>query len=204
MPQGFTLSVKSDIKEVARYLSRVQKKQVPFATALALTRTAQSVQRSEKEQIPRKLDRPVPFTERNAIGLTAAKKTNLTATVFVKDIQEKYLQWSIFGGTARAQGKGFGVPTRNKKLNRYGNIAGRRQGLVKGQKQFIGTIRGISGVWERTGGKRKKGVKLVVAFEKTTRYQTRFPFFQIAEHTAKATFVGNFNRALSQALATAR
>ena len=37
------ISVKGDVKELTRYLTRLEKKQVPFATALALTKTAQHI-----------------------------------------------------------------------------------------------------------------------------------------------------------------
>jgi len=203
MADDFSFSVKSDVREVTRYLSALQKRQLPFVTASALTKTAQDVQVAETKQIDKSIDRPTRFTH-NAIGIKGAKKTNLTALVFVKDVQEEYLHWSIFGGTRLSKGKGTGVPTRNKKLNRYGNIPGRRTGLVKGSKQFIATIRGVSGVWERTGGKRNPGIRLLVAFEKVTRYRRRFPFFEVAQRTASSKFVGNFNQAMARAIATAR
>jgi len=197
------IDVRGDVKEVTRYLTRVQRKQVPFATALALTRTAQDAAKAETAQIPKKLDRPTPFTKK-AIGFKAANKHTLISTVFVKDIQAAYLGLQITGGARTAKGKGTGVPTRNKKLNKYGNIAGRRKGLVKGKNQFIATIKGISGVWERTGGKKAGQLKLLVAFEKAVKYRKRFPFYKIAQGVVRAKFTRNFNAALRRALATAR
>ena len=60
---AISIDVRADIKGAVKYLNRVQRKQVPFATALALTRTAQDVAKAETAQISKKLDRPTPFTQ---------------------------------------------------------------------------------------------------------------------------------------------
>lgn len=198
-----SLDVRLDIKQVTKSLNRLQRKQVPFATALALTKTVQDIKRAEDKQLETKLHKPTRFT-RGAIGFKGAKKNNLVAYVFVKDIQAKYLRYQISGGRRITAGKGTGVPTRNRKLNAFGNIPGRRKGLVKGKKQFVATINGISGVWERTGNKKKRGVKLLIAFEKVVKYEKRFPFYKIAEGVARARFPRNFNTALQRAIDTAR
>ena len=204
MVDNLTISVKADLKDITRYLTRIQRKQLPFATALALTTTAKDVQRAETVQLTKKLDRPTPFTKRS-MGIKAATKRRLTAEVFIKRIQAAYLNMQVFGGTRRAQGQGTGVPyTKNKKLNKFGNIAGRRRGLVKGKKQFIDTIKGIPGVWQTVGGKRASKVKLLIAFEKVVRYRPRLPFFKTAEGVVRNRFVKNFNAALARALRTAR
>ncbi len=197
------INVTSDVKEWSKALTRLQKKQLPFATALSLTRTAQDASRSVTNQLPKKLDRPTPFT-RKAIGFKSANKRDLTAAVFVKDIQAGYLEKQIEGGRRVARGKGFGVPTRNKRLNKFGNIPGRRKGLARGKREFIGTIRGVSGVWQRTGGTRNPGLKLMVAFEKVVKYKKRLPFFKIVNGVVRSRFSKNFSSALQRALRTAR
>ncbi|HIJ48235.1 MAG TPA: hypothetical protein HPP72_09520 [Gammaproteobacteria bacterium] len=198
-----SIDVRSNIRDVERQLSRIQRKQVPFATAKALTLTAKDVQKAETVQLVKKLDRPTKFTQ-NSIAITPAKKSTLEARVFIRDIQAQYLKYQVKGGTRAGVGGKIGVPTRNKKLNKFGNIAGRRKGLVKGKKQFIATINGISGVWLRTGGKRNKGVKLMVAFESSVNYEKRFPFYKIAQGVVASKFKKNFEKTLMQALATAR
>ena len=199
---GFSIDISSNIKQVQRELTRIQRKQIPFATAKALTDVAKDAQKAVTAQIDTKLDRPTPFTRR-AIGFKKADKIGLFSEVFVKPIQSKYLQWQIFGGE-RKQQSNIGVPTRNKKLNKYGNIPGRRKGLVKGKKQFTATINGISGVWERYGGKRNPRVKLVVAFEQSVTYRKRLPFKKIVTGVVANRFHKRFNSALALALSTAR
>lgn len=145
------ISVKADIKEVERYLTRIEKKQLPFAAALSLTKTAQHVQ---KKTIPRILsrifDRPTRFTLRG-FYVIPAKKTNLTAVVQIKDGVTRqpgrggkigtpafnYLKPQIEGGRRRAKSHEkqlrrmgilgpdeYTVPGEEMRLNKFGNLTG--------------------------------------------------------------------------------
>lgn len=58
-----------------------------------------------------------------------------------------------------------------------------------------------AGIWQRDGG---RGIKLVLLFIRPPKYRAVFPFAQIAEKTVKNTFPGEYDRALKQAIATAR
>lgn len=197
------LTVKADVKKLTRSLSRMQHKQIPFATSKALNDTAFDARKDLMIKTVSHIDRPTPFTKKGFLVKKSTKR-NLTAQVFIKDSVYKYLKWIIEGGTRTSPGKGTGVPTRNTNLNQYGNIRGRRQGLAKGKNQFIATIKGISGVWKRTGGKRSKGVKLMVVFEKSVSYRKTFPFVKLVDKTVKRRFTKNFERSMRKALATAR
>lgn len=77
------LSVKSNIDEVLRFTDRFNR-QFPFAVALALTRTAQDVQRAVYDEQLREFDRPTPYTQRD-LFIKKATKSNLVAEVAVKD-----------------------------------------------------------------------------------------------------------------------
>lgn len=196
------MNVRGDVREVERMLTRLQRRQVPFATAQALNDTAFAARKAEMVQAEQKLHKPTPFTVKG-FQVNKARKSNLRAQVFIEPKRWKYLKWQVEGGTRRATGRGTGVPTEHRKLNRYGNIPGRRKGLVKGKRQFIATIRGISGVWERYG-RGGKQVRLLVAFERSVEYAKRFPFYKIAEGVARNTFVRHFNRRLARALRSTR
>ena len=64
------------------------------------------------------LDRPNPFTQRG-IGVNKSSKRRLIASVFIKDIQWKYLKWQVEGGIRHARQKLNPTPTTNKKLNKF-------------------------------------------------------------------------------------
>jgi hypothetical protein len=203
MAGGFSIDISHNIKDVQKQLTRLQRKQIPFAAAKALTDTAWDAQRAVTRQIPQKLDRPTKFT-RGAIGVKRATKRKLISEVFVKPVQAEYLKWQIDGGVRRISGVGTGVPTKNKKLNKFGNIPGRKSGLIKGKNQFIATMRGVTGVWQRFGGKRNPQVKLIVAFEKTVRYEKRLLFYKIVLSVVNSKFAKNFDKSIRLALATMR
>jgi hypothetical protein len=188
--------VKGDMKRITKHLSKMQKKQIPFAAAQAINSTLFDVMKAEKAQLPKKLDRPTPFTMK-AFKINKAKKTELVGDIHITPERWKYLKYVVEGGTRTGN---IGVPTKNAKLNKYGNIPMRRKGLIKKKSQYIATIGSVSGVWEKS----KAGVKLIVAFEKSVSYKKQFPFKRIAEGVARKKFQRNFKRSLAKALATAR
>ena len=197
------LNIKSDIKKATRFLTKMQKKQIPFATSLALNASAVSIQKVEKQKIVRDLDNPTPATVKS-IRVSRSTKRNLNASVFVLPWAAKYLRYQIEGGTRAPRGRTEAVPVAIR-LNKYGNIIGRRQGklkkLIGRGDTFSATINGVSGIWQRARGKRRnKDIKLLVAYEQRVTYRARFPFYQYASNTLNRVWRGQFNRAMRRAL----
>lgn len=135
------LDVRGTMQPIIDALSQQSREQVPFATALALTRTAQFVQRKESEEIGRVFDRPTPFT-RNSIFIRPATKSNLSAEVLIKDesfkavAPIKWLAPQVYGGFRQAKrfedllrARGilpsgqFLIPAVGAKLDSYGNVS---------------------------------------------------------------------------------
>ena len=116
-----SMSVKSDFAAVVERIDSKFWKQIPFATAKALTDTAKDVQRELNTTIDQVFDRPVPFTQK-AIGVTFANKATLTSRVFVKDMQAAYLGLQISGGTRTPKKRALVIPGNLLPLNQYGNI----------------------------------------------------------------------------------
>lgn len=198
-------AIKLNLKEVERAFSDLERKQVPFAAAKALTQTAKQVQKELERQLPIKLDRPTPFTRR-AFGTVRATKSRLRSTIFVKDLQAEYLSFAIHGGHRDPDNKRILMP-KNIKLNKYGNIANLKDGkkvkaLLAKPNTFKGTVKGVPGIWQRVN--RNKKVKLLIRFETGAEYKPRFPFFQIAGGVARAKVSRNFVDALEFAVKTAR
>lgn len=73
---------------IKRAMSDIEKRQLPFATALALTRTANKVERAEVAEMVRVFDRPTRFTL-NSLFVRPARKSRLEARVWVKDYASK-------------------------------------------------------------------------------------------------------------------
>jgi hypothetical protein len=78
------ISVHTDIKGATRWLSDIQRKHLPFATAKALTDTAKLVQAELKREMLAEFDNPSPYTK-NSTFSTSATKATLQAVVGIKD-----------------------------------------------------------------------------------------------------------------------
>lgn len=132
--------IRSNVKEVSRWLDDAQKKQLPFATALAMTKTAQEVKVEEISTMKRVFNNPTPYAL-NALRVSPAKKKDLIASVEFKDFAAKgtpakrFLNPEVHGG-GRSQksserqlapymaGKRFTAPAQGYPRNQYGNIPG--------------------------------------------------------------------------------
>ena len=87
-----------NIREVERDLSDFARRQLPFATSLALNETAEAIERkSSAKALETRLDRPTPFTLRGLLVLRSSK-ARLWADVLFKDAQAAYLRWQETGG----------------------------------------------------------------------------------------------------------
>jgi hypothetical protein len=133
-------SVRGDIKDIEKHLSASAKRHLPFATALALTRTAQFAQQKIKEEIARSFDRPKPYTL-GATYVQPATKQRLWAMVKIKDEAFKSLppiKWlaaEIYGGQRKHKAfetlliragampaNSYAIPTKAAGADQYGNI----------------------------------------------------------------------------------
>jgi hypothetical protein len=193
------VNIQTNIKQVTKHLNVIQKKQIPFAASNAINQTLFQTRKVMMKQTQQKLDRPIPFTVKGYL-VTKAMKRNLTGILFVKGAVAKYLRFQIDGGI-RKQDQRIGVPTDKAKLNQYGNIRGRKSGLIKKKTQFVQTINGTSGVWERT----KKGtLQLIVAFNNSVQYESKFPFYKIGTKYIDSKFTSNFKKQMARALRSAK
>lgn len=128
--------------QMIRDLQKVQK-QISFASAVALTRTAQDVMAAEKKQIDAVFDRPTPYAQ-NSLFLKPATKDKQEARVWIKSDTfkgtpaENFLRPQIDGGSRKQkrferalvaaglmpQGY-YAVPGEACPLDQYGNIPSR-------------------------------------------------------------------------------
>jgi hypothetical protein len=193
------INVSTNIKEVTKNLKRKEKKQIPFATMIAINDTLFQLRKEMGKQTIKKLDRPTPFTQKGFMVRKANKK-NLLGMLFIKKDVAKYLKYQIEGGV-RSSNKKIGVPTGKSKLNKYGNIPGRKKGLIRNKKQKIMTIKDMTGVFEEH---KDRTLSLMVAFKDRVVYPAIFPFYKIGQKFISSVFDKNFRKALDKALRTAK
>lgn len=220
------ISVKVDISGLERRMQALANDQVPFATAMALTRTAQDAVKELNTELPRYLDKPTSFTQK-AFTHRRATKRDLQALVFAKDIQAKYLRYQVLGGDRAPNKKAQKLPS-NIKLNEFGNIPrgeiARLIALAKSGKKLTkarGKKLGISnkidlfygdpgngrppGIYKRIAqGEQHILVPLIVFPQQHVQYKARFPMRTIVQRVVAQRFQAHFAAALREAMATAR
>ncbi len=228
--------IKVDITGVQQTIAALQdkQKQMAYAAAVALTRTAKAVKDAMPALMNAELDRPTPFTTRG-LFVTSATKASLTAKVGFMDRQAAYMQLQIAGGTRKPGPHGIKLPG-DIVLNAFGNIPrgtiaklkaaaedgtlskaiGRRLGLGDRRKGaapvelFYGRPlrknKSLAplGIWRRVPGHPGKLVPVIIFTDKTLTYKPRFHFATDAERIIRAEWPGNFARAFDEAMRTAR
>jgi len=205
------ITIKADFTKTIKRLNNIERKQIPFAASQAINDVSEKATGQLRRGAEQHLDRPTPFTLRG-FRVQRSNKHNLRAFVYIAPIQDAYLKYQVKGGTRTS--RAIAVPVEIK-LNKYGNIPGKKSGLARGAHQFIGTFNGVKGVYERghfskkgkfTKSKKRRStaIRLLVAFNKRVEYKPIFPFHKIATGVTRNTIEKAFQRRLAKALLTAR
>jgi hypothetical protein len=209
-------------------------KQVRFAAAAALTRTAKAVKDAMPAALDSDLDRPTPFTKRGMF-IKPARRDDLTAVVGFMDRQASYLKYQIAGGTRTPTARGIKLPG-NIELNSFGNIpkgtidklkaaakngslssaiskrlgvGNRRKGaapiqLFYGKPTGRGWEKAPMGIWRRMPGTPGKLIPVIVFEDTPARYKPRFDFQRRAEEIVRREWDRQFARAFDEAMRSAR
>lgn len=132
------LNFTSTLSQGPDFFSKLER-QVPYATSLALNRTAEAVREAIGVEMQRVFDRPTPYTQR-ALRIQRANKGNLSAHVGFKNEAgkgtpaDKYLWPQVHGGS-RSQKRsekaldriglprGYVVPGAGAEIDAYGNMS---------------------------------------------------------------------------------
>jgi len=133
------IGYQTDLPAAADFMDKAAR-QVPYATALALNRTAAAVSEAITEKIRFVFDRPTPYTQ-SAVRVVRARKENLTARVYFKDASAKgipadrYLWPQVFGGdrglkrSEKALARvglptgSYLIPAAGAEMDAYGNMS---------------------------------------------------------------------------------
>lgn len=221
------------LKQLQAHISGMGK-QLRYATAVALTKTARAVKDAMPAVLERDLDRPTPFTKRG-LYVKNARRDDLTAEVGFMDRQASYLKYQIAGGTRQPGPHGIKLPG-NILLNSFGNIpkgmiaklkqaaqdgslgrgiakrlgvGNRRKGaapiqLFYGKPTGRGWEKAPMGIWRRLPGNPGKLVPVIVFEDTPAKYKPRFDFKRRAEEVVAREWDKQFARAFDDAMRTAR
>ncbi len=203
---------------------RTLRKQIPFATAQAMTAVVRKIEDAQKVAMQRNLDNPTPFTVKS-VKSRGARKSDLKAKVFVMNTAAAYLEPFETGGVHKLNGSALLNP-KDIKLNKYGNLPRNKLSSLKSKENtFIGDISGVNGVWQRRKSKKgKKGrkrlqrspngtrrdrkkqpmPKLLIRFGYALPVEPVLGYQDRAMKMTQALLPQEINRAIAEAIRTAR
>lgn len=203
-------------------------KQIRYAAAVALTKTAQDCQRELIRRLPESFTIRSGWVARG-IRIRPADKTNLVAKVLDLDA---FMALQASGGTKDVgpSGKAMGIPVSARStpmtqllrgrnwpgdlLHKHGFFmapvhGGAMEKHVKGQSQSMSSVKirqtdvGKMGLFYRPTPRRYP-IVLMYVFKREVHLQKRFHFFEIIRQKAHEVMQKNFDEALKQAVATMR
>ncbi|HBR0796989.1 TPA: hypothetical protein L9H88_005253 [Klebsiella pneumoniae] len=208
------------IKDLSRQLQTLQK-QIPYATAKAMTAVVRQIAAAQKVALGRKLESPTPFTV-NAVGSSGARKNDLRAKVYVRDIAAGYLEPFEFGGDHKLNSSALLNP-KNIKLNKYGNMPRNKLSQLKAKSNvFIGDVNNVNAVWQRRKPKpakkrakrspngtrspkpKQRPPKLLVRFGDALPVTPVLGYMDRSKAMAEALMPAALSRAIAEAIRTAK
>lgn len=223
---AISVSVESAIGPAIAWSDRMLV-QLPFATSVALNRTAYQVQQHLNYETTRHFKEPTAFTRR-AFRFTRSTKANLEVVVGAAPLQARYLRFGVQGGARPAKGferKFLGaivdtrgipagaqlVPTGLVQTNAQGNVS--LSTIKRIQKGLNGKARGGFFYGKPRGGDRPVGIyrrsreqlfPYFLAIDGRARYRPQFPILQLGTAKAQQVFGDYLRSSLAEALRTAR
>lgn len=202
-----SMTVSHNLRRVARRIARIQKRQIPFAASGALNDTVFQVR---KRIVGRTWPRAMKVRNRRfasaAFRVEKANKRTLRARLFDK-LGRASMALHATGGTKKPRGGHLAVPSDNVRRTGTGKVPAKKRArvILSTDKAFKAPMRtGNIGVFEKTGSKKNRKVRLVHTLVRRAPIRKRFPFYEDAESTSRRAFPNNFSRRLARALATAR
>jgi len=242
---GIAIRVNTDLSRFKKRLNDLALKQVPFATAKALTLTAKDAQAEAQRVMQQVFDRPTPFTLRS-LFIRPATKARLSSMVYVKDdpfngvaSAARMLGHEYEGGTRthkRLEGAllraglissgEFVVPGAAARLDRYGNMSRGQVQQILSQlnaahdpaawasksKRSRRNVRKAGAMFWSRGGALPRGawqrngrhVRPLLIVIRAPHYRQRMNLEQIVERVQASAFPRHFERALADAIGSAR
>ena len=229
---GIALEIDFDVVKAAGFTDAI-KKQLPFATSLAINNTSKDLKDAFNESTKGAFHNPVRFTQ-NAFkaGKPIATKRRLIRVVHAIDEEGKdrarYLRFGTAGGTRpqkgyeRYFGKGvpndgsipsgsYFVPGPSVKINASGNVS--LANIKKISTGISGKARGGFFIGTPRGGNRPPGIyrrsrkqlhPYFIATQNKPDYKKRFDLQKIGNKVIERRFSKYFWAALDQAMATAK
>ena len=201
------IAIKDTIKDYSRHLTWLEKKQLPFATALAQTRTAQAAQTAIQNHIKKVFSNRVTWWKKQQptgvkIKMTHKSHVKGGASGVIWVYTDAYFaRLQEEGGTKTPHTGGLiAVPT--SAVPKARRKSGGAATMEKQKTVFYN--RHTKRIYRRVGGKKSRRVKRLFNLVPTAQVKPRMDFEATGLREARRVFPEKFREALARALRTAR
>ena len=196
----FDVEVIADLGGLKHFTKELVRKQLPFATAVALTRTAQEARDVARKHMAQRFTLRSTWPARGLQIQRAEKKDwpNVRAIVGHKD--ELFVLHETGGIKKSRQGRRIAIPTKAVRRTKTGKIsrAQRPARALQRKRVFLAedTIR------QRTTKKTRRSILYLL--RQRVRIRPTFGFRENVERTAGRVYAREFDKALTKAVKTAK
>ena len=189
------LKIKSNVNQVAKWLTESQKKHVPKATAKALTFTAQDAQTAIQDAIPSRFRVTKKWwlkQQPTGIKIKSATPGNLTAVVYTLAY---FAALQEYGGIKTPhESRTLAIPS--DKVPKSRRKSGGAAIMMKQKKTFANK----RGIYRKKGGKKSRTIERLFTFKRSAHIRARFGFERTARQVAVAKFDRIFLRVLGKSI----
>lgn len=195
-----TIDVTIDLDAFGRKLN-----QIPFATALTLTRVAQDAQLEVRRQLRSRFVLRNDWVQKGIL-FTIARRDKLESSVYSRD---DFMVLHETGGVKKPRGKSVAVPL-DVRVNKRGIITqgNRPRALLSKPNTFRKKIGRIDGIWQRLGKRTAKktgrALRLLFVFKPSVPIRRRMGFADTVRRVVRERFARQWALAVERAVRTAR
>ena len=208
---GFSATIDLENSDALLALDNLRRRQLPFAQALALTKTAQAAQKAIRTSLPTRFEIRNNFLERG-VRIQAATKRNQQSAVFWRapgGVARRGFAQSLArqetGGSKRPMKKYLAIPREaNKRRGAGGRIPKRWQPaqVLKRKDTFVARAGSGLAIYRRRGKGRLPLETLYFLSSRQIKVPEAFGFVATARDAARKIYKTEFGRAFAKALAT--
>lgn len=192
------------IKEATRFLNDLQKRQIPFATAKALTDTANQARGEIVKHLQSTYTLRTPWYKpgtRYGINVAIAKKNNLVAEVFTR---APWMARHEEGGLKLPAGRNLAIPSAFVKRTKRELISKANRPRNLKNAFLVRSKSGQETLFQRVGRGRNRTIRPMYFLERQAEIKPTLQFAEIAQKVGKERWKKIFAAALDFALRTAK
>lgn len=180
-------------------------RQLPFATAVALTKTAQEGQKEVVDTLDDKFTIRTGWAKPSnkfGIKIKAAKKTNLVAEA---GTDADWLEKFETGKDKLPRGNNLAIPTANVRRTKKDLIRrAQRPNALRSKRTFVLKTKSGNVLFQRKFKGKRSQIVALYNLEKRARIRRNSPVYQPVKNIVARNLGRNFTRAFADALRTAK